>query len=189
MRNIGLALIGIYLLSMGSLKAQFTEKLVPHFGFMIERSFIGDRSLWNGTVINGGTYIALFHYNDIISGGIDPSIQASLRFPPGPGVDMLLQAPVYAMVRVGANSTRYNEQAFGISLGAGLNYTTVISTGNKWRVGYTVPEFVGEVTFVSRGSPITGRIHFSPFNPQGTATDGNTYEFNNILGIGLLYGF
>ena len=189
MRKIQLILTGILLFGMPQVKAQIGENLVPHFGFMLERTFIGDNPVWSGTALNIGTYYILFHHNDIVSGGLDANFQGSLRFPRGPGMDFLIQTPVYGMVRFGANATKYNQQAFGVSIGGGINYTTVISTGNNWRVGYFVPEFVGEITLVSRGSPITGRVHFTPLNPQSTATDGNTYQFQGILGLGLLYGF
>lgn len=183
---------------MAPLKAQIADKLVPHFGFMIERTFINENTpLWNGSAINLGTYYTLFHYNDIVSGGIDANLQGSIGFPRGPGIDFLIQTPLYGMLRFGANATKYNEQPFGISIGAGFNYTLAdatfinANTGNpiNLRVDYIVPEFVGEITLITRGSPITGRIHFSPFNPTSTASDGNGYQFQGILGLGLLYGF
>ncbi|MEM7368896.1 MAG: hypothetical protein AAF587_09855 [Bacteroidota bacterium] len=189
-------------LSIGgsSLTAQLRDKLVPHFGFMLENldGLDVDRSgalpvQWTNTALNIGAYYTLVHYKDIVSLGIDPNLQFGIAFPRRtfgyPGVDVLIQAPVYAMARVGANATKYNEQRFGIGLGGGINYTRIFRTGLDQRIGYLVPEFVAEASLVTRGSPITGRIHFTPVNPQITENNGINYQFSSIIGFGLLYGF
>ncbi|MEM7658135.1 MAG: hypothetical protein AAF399_18555, partial [Bacteroidota bacterium] len=116
--------ISLILLGLGlqSASAQLSDRMVPHFGFMLEMgSLESNRNQgWNYSTLQIGSYISLLHSKDVVSLGIDPSVQLGLNFQ-GPGTNILVQTPVYAMVRVGAGATPYNQQNFGISLGAGIN--------------------------------------------------------------------
>lgn len=195
-------------LALGTLsaQAQLADKVVPHFGFMVERSFgteldnILTDIQWNFSTLNLGAYYVLAHRKDVASIGIDPSVQVGLSFPAGPGVNIMVQTPVYLMARVGANSTPYNQQALGLSVGVGGNFQYLNFTGLNRRTTFFAPGAVVEGTLSSRGAPLTVRLHFSPAEPQalfrytgpdnGTSTNVDVnYRFSSILGFGLLYGF
>ncbi|RMG68248.1 MAG: hypothetical protein D6722_12060 [Bacteroidetes bacterium] len=155
---------------------------------------------WNFSTLNIGGYYVLAHHKDVVSVGVDPSVQIGLSFPAGPGVNIMVQTPVYLMARVGANSTPYNQQALGLSVGVGGNLQYLTFTGLNRRTTFFAPGAVVEGTLSSRGAPLTFRLHFSPAQPQtlfkytgpdnGTSTNVDVnYRFSSILGFGLLYGF
>ncbi|MDX2250575.1 MAG: hypothetical protein SF052_27585 [Bacteroidia bacterium] len=217
MRNILVLISSIIGLGISPLQAQLTDKLVPHMGFMWEFATLEETpggptstlsSFYNFHI---GTYYAIAHYNDIFSFGVDPSIQVGLNFVPVSNgsaiytrVNYVIQAPVYLMARVGANSTPYNQQAIGFATGIGASYTFLsqqtgdISLRRKTRNGYTNPSVVAELTILSRGNPLTGRFHFSPFKVNSDLVFKNvdtkevvssfTFPMGN-WGIGLIYGF
>ncbi|MDB4286352.1 hypothetical protein N9933_03535 [bacterium] len=201
-----------------SLKAQLVDKVVPHFGFMyefinlsegdsVQDPFTDSQPFYT---VHVGTYYALAHKNDVLSVGIDPSIQGGIRLN-GNGISWMLQAPIFLMGKVGANSTPYNEQKIGFALGVGANFTYV-NINNRGSIidpfnGETVsldlkkffynPQVVIEGTVNSRGGPISGRIHFSLLQQvkEGVVFSNGfvkypfpQVEYNNF-GLGIIYGF
>ncbi|MEM6264248.1 MAG: hypothetical protein AAGI38_17165 [Bacteroidota bacterium] len=199
---------------MGRIQGQISDKLMPHFGFMFEYVTLnpvdpnlqGFETNYVFSNINIGAYYVAGHKADFISGGIDASTQFGLRITNG-GVSWMAQLPVFLMGRLGANSTPYNEQSFGIGagLGAVVSYLDmnglegIDPIGNVIDFGFNQlfvnPSAVIELTLVTGGGPIVGRIHFSLSRPthDGTLIDGNTItsgraEYNNF-GLGIIYGF
>ncbi|MEO0471566.1 MAG: hypothetical protein AAF206_18190 [Bacteroidota bacterium] len=210
MKKIWFAALLIFGMSIQQSQAQFADKLVPHVGFMYEFStaFDGNQNVtWNNYYnLHLGSYVALWHKNDIVSVGIDPSVQVgfrpirdfstnNLRF------DWNVQVPVYLMARIGANATPYNSQKAGFSLGVGANYSYYNQFNNnftnRFRSSYINPAGVVEVTILSRGNPITGRFHFGLSKTTSTRqvlnTNGDVLQEvdfpQGFFGVGLLYGF
>ena len=210
MQRFGITIFLLLTLGSTQVRAQLSDKMVPHFGFMLERSYatdleniLGDLD-WNFSTLNIGTYIALAHHKDIVSVGVDPNLHVGLSLPRGPqaGFNLLVKTPVYAMARLGAGATPYNQQNFGIGVGGGLDFQTLWITGDNRRISVATPTVILEATLVSRGSPLTGRFHFSPVDTQalfrytGDDPGGNngfnnnfSYRFDTVLGFGLVYGF
>jgi hypothetical protein len=191
-------------------QAQIADQLVPHMGFMREfiTAFPANSPNANGTTygyynLNFGSYYAIGHVNDIFSYGVDANLQFGIL----PFVDngqfksnYVIQTPVYAMIRLGANATPYNTQRVGISLGIGGGYNRVnehTSPTQRFKTGYFYPDAVAEFTLMSRGNPITGRFHISLADGNASVRtvdgDGNVLATNDFrfsgLGWGLIYGF
>lgn len=204
--SFGALLIAILLLIPTMAKAQITDKLVPHTGFMYEIITLQDpRNTGTSAVnfsyytINLGTYYALAHRNDVVSVGFDAGVNFGINFPftsqRGTVVTVVTQVPVFAMARVGALSTTYNQQPLGFGVGIGGVYTFFndvadYNTGNKIRASYVVPAAVAELTLKTRGNTITVRGHFS-LNQVNALLKGDNrpdldYNMGNF-GFGLIY--
>lgn len=204
--SFGAALIALFLLIPGAAKAQIVDKLVPHTGFMYEIITLQDPRSTNGQsfnfsyyTLNLGTYYSLAHKNDVVSVGVDASLNFGINFPftsqSGTQVTIVTQVPVFAMARVGALSTTYNQQPLGLGVGIGGVYTYFNDvadyvTGNKIRSNFVVPAAVAEATLRSRGSTITVRGHMS-LAPVSSLLKGDNrpdleYNMGN-WGIGLIY--
>ena len=202
MKRIIFAILIVLGLSVNQAEAQLSDKLVPHLGFMyqvanFENSGVEDRTIFY--TINLGTYYTLAHSNDVVSVGIDPSLQFGLNLVGNGYVNYIIQTPVFLMGRVGANSTAYNEQKIGAGLGIGGNYTYFsqkLDTNTRRNVGFFSPSVVGEVTILSGGSPLTFRAHFSfvdtnsemKFKRDNGGDSVQEASFGNF-GFGLIYGF
>ena len=134
MRKISFALTILIAFGFSALQAQISDKIVPHMGFMLEypQGVVSGTesgvSLPSYYSFNLGAYMALAQKNDIISVGPQTSLQLGgnlipltnrLRFA------YHFQVPVYAMVRVGANSTPYNQQAVGLAVGLGGSFNAL----------------------------------------------------------------
>lgn len=188
---------------VGTAHAQLSDRLVPRFGFMYEFVRIeaptGASELEDFYNIHLGTYVVLYHQQDVFSVGIDPSIHAGFNFfNTGTDIafDYTFQVPVLLMGRVGTGATPYNEQRFGAGLGIGAKYvyfsehTTII---NKKRANFISPVVVGEISFVSRGGPISIRGIFSIADATRDLVNTEFPDIPNTsfstFGVGLLYGF
>lgn len=204
--SLGALLIAILLLIPNLVKAQITDKLVPHTGFMYEIITLQDprntgTSAFNFSyyTINLGTYYAMAHRNDIVSVGFDAGINFGINFPytaqRGTVVTVVAQAPVFAMARVGALSTTYNQQPLGFGVGIGGVYTFFsdvanYNTGDKIRADFIVPAAVAELTLKTRGNTITVRGHI-PLLLNNAILKGDNrpdldYNMGNF-GFGLIY--
>lgn len=207
-----------YLLALGmvlptfSLQAQISDHLLPHMGFMRETISIAPQSAVvpnfqqiDYNALHIGTYYAVGHINDVFSYGVD----AALQFGVFPQVingelklDGIIQVPLYAMIRLGANSTPYNTQRIGIAAGIGGTYSYMsfrpsVSANQKFKADFLLPDAVFEVTYMSGGNPLTGRLHLglntSVFdrkivNEAGDVLAEDPFLFRGI-GWGLIYGF
>ncbi|MEM6348071.1 MAG: hypothetical protein AAF927_29545 [Bacteroidota bacterium] len=194
-----------------SLQAQLSDHLLPHMGFMRETISLAPESStipinYDALPYNAlhiGTYYAIGHINDVFSYGVDGSLQFGV-FPQVINgelkLDGIVQTPVYAMVRLGANSTPYNTQRLGIAAGIGGVYSFMsfrTSATQKLRADFFIPDAVFEVTFMSGGNPLTGRLHIglndAVFNRQIVNEAGDVLAddpfFFRGLGWGLIYGF
>lgn len=195
-----------------SLQAQISDHLLPHMGFMRETISLAPESSTNpGTnfdvipynALHIGTYYAIGHINDVFSYGVDGSLQFGV-FPQVINgelkLDGIVQTPVYAMVRVGANSTPYNTQRLGMGVGIGGVYSFMsfrTSPTQRLRADFFLPDAVIEVTLLSGGNPLTGRLHIGlndgVFNRQIVNEGGDILAEDPFLfrgiGWGLIYGF
>jgi fluoride ion exporter CrcB/FEX len=167
------------LVSLGTLQAQISDKLMPHFGFMYEyntASYIrtdGTRQqdfLRNYYVLNVGAYYLLAQKNDIFSVGVEPNLQLGISpvfISDRLRLGYVVQTPVYAMARVGAGSTPYNQQRVGLGVGIGGSFTTfsyfrpISQRIVNERGNFIAPGAVVEVTINSRGNPLILRAHAS----------------------------
>ncbi len=208
---LGSALAITLTLASFPLQAQITDRLVPHSGFMREFLTGTPATGGNGTPfsyynLNLGSYFVIGHVNDVFSYGIDANAQFGiLPFVASTGklkTNFILQTPVYAMVRVGANATPYNTQRVGISLGIGgsfnhLSEFTNVNASQRFKTAYIIPDAVAEFTLMSRGNPITGRLHVSiadantqvrTLDDSGNVLTESSFLFSGV-GWGLIYGF
>lgn len=204
--SFGAMLIAILLLIPNLAKAQISDKLVPHTGFMYEIISLQDprntgvsefsRAYYT---INLGSYYAMAHKNDIVSVGFDAGVNFGINFPftqqRGTVVTVVTQVPVFAMARVGALSTTYNQQPLGLGVGIGGVYTFFSDVdnyvaGNKMRAGFVAPAAMAELTLKTRGNTITVRGHVNLLTSNSVLKVDNRpdLDFNmNNWGVGLIY--
>lgn len=206
MRKISFALTILIAFGFSTLQAQISDKIVPHMGFMLEypQGVVSGTesgvSLPSYYSFNLGAYMALAQKNDIISVGPQASLQLGgnlipltnrLRFA------YHFQVPVYAMVRVGANSTPYNQQAVGLAVGLGGSfnalsyYANLGSTVGNIRMNYFNPAAVVEVHISTRGQELILRGHTSLLRnvgvvPQRRDLNGNALQSGSPLDLGYI---
>lgn len=68
-----------------------------------------------------GGYLPLAHKKDIISAGVESGLQFGINF--RGGINYQVQIPLYAMARLGAGSTVYNQQRVGVGVGIGGQFS------------------------------------------------------------------
>lgn len=149
-------------------------------------------------------YYPLAHKNDIISAGVDAGVQIGLNFQSG--VSYQLQVPLFAMGRIGAGATNYNEQKLGLGLGIGGQFSflnerrSVLGSDRapKKIVGFS-PSGLIELSIRQGGGRLMGRFHFPliPFktkipgfdiyDSQNNAIYKTDYWQVNNFGLGLIY--
>lgn len=191
-----------------SLQAQLKDKLVPHFGFMLEiltleQDDVQNPANWNYNfyTLGIGTYYVLSHSEDRVSVGVDPTLQLGLQGING-ALDWTVQMPVFLMGRFGAFCTPYNSQTIGFGAGVGLvnSYVSVRSLDGRgndldFNQFYVVPSIILEGSLNLRSGPLTGRVHLPLSKPvhDGVTVLGNTGFIGpstyNQIGLGLIYGF
>lgn len=209
-------------LFLWSAQAQLGDRMVPRFGFSYE--FVRYEVPLQGSTepvlqtledfynVHLGTYYTLFEYNDIISFGLDGAVQAGINFVTlqdrlsgtvQTKVPWVVQLPLFMMSKVGASSTAYNTQGFGIGFGFGAQFNYLSQFGLdasnsilNIRTGFINPSAAAEATIRYRGSPITVRFHFAMIRPETRLrferTDGSITEENlrmGNFGVGILYPF
>ncbi|MEO1451938.1 MAG: hypothetical protein AAFV07_20575 [Bacteroidota bacterium] len=209
------------LISLSSLHAQLSDRMVPRIGFSYEfvryevPGATGEpvlQTLEDFYNVHVGSYFTLFEHNDIISFGADAALQAGVNFVTlqdrlsgtvQTKVPWVVQIPLFMMAKVGANSTAYNSQAFGVGFGFGAQYNYLSQFGLdasgsilNIRAGFINPSAAVEATLRWRGSPVTARFHFAAIRPESVLsferTDGSVVEENlrmGNFGISLLYPF
>jgi hypothetical protein len=205
---IGLLAI-FFMILVSSASAQITDRLVPHFGYMysqvsMEGTDVLDPGSFNYTynTLSFGTYYVLTQAKDVVSVGIDPSLNLGLNFSRAGRLNWFAQLPVFVMGRLGATSTPYNTQKIGIGAGIGFmgSYMNFMAENGRWDVKelYINPSAVVEATLNTRGSSLTGRLQFSlaPTLGEGDIVDPSggfllpDRQVNvSTLSIGLIYGF
>lgn len=190
-----------------TLHAQIADRLVPHLGFMYEFVTIATQPLQgseptqvvrNFYTFNIGTYYSAFHKNDLVSLGIEPNLNVGFDLVPlndRVAFDYIIQTPVYLMGRLGAQSTKYNTQRFGIGAGIGGTYTHFsqqVTLQNRNKAHFFVPQAVVQATFGTRNNIITARAHFSLTPTESTLQNsvGSDGQFNfSNWGLGIVYSF
>ncbi|RMG23175.1 MAG: hypothetical protein D6730_15010 [Bacteroidetes bacterium] len=196
--------------SLYAVQAQLSDRLLPHMGFMYEIIDLSEGEIVGGLPSQGldfsrpfytfnlGAYVALWHAQDIVSVGIDPSVHFGINFEANPagtntGILYIVQTPVFAMGRFGINSTPYNDQGFGMGAGIGANYTFFKRGVTNRKLSAVNPAAVFEISFRSGGGSITGRLHIPLAKPRAVYKYTGTgqvsdyeYTYNN-WGIGIIY--
>ena len=210
-------LLAASFVSIQKTQAQISDKLIWHTGFMYQITRVADLDINNVPVsvpspafytFNVGAYYAAVQKNDIVSAGIQANAQIGLS-PVNAGVGIrlnyLVELPIYAMARVGAGCTPYNEQRVGLSVGVGTNlshYAYYMGFGNTLvspRITALNPAGIVELTIVSRGNPTTFRLHGSlnnaPLRVNLRDLNGDITQFGpeidqvGFIGLGVIYGF
>lgn len=144
--------------------------------------------------LTGGIHYVLKTSGDNVSLSANPMAELALQFNSYTGANLYAALPLYGVLRIGARSTFYNTQKFGIGVGAGarfayLNVPVVDgATGFMRNEGTTFisPGLVGEITFLSGGNPIHIRANMSLMNGDAKLA-GSRYTVSNI-GFGIMYG-
>lgn len=188
-------------------KAQFADKATFFGGFNYQ--FVSltpqgspspDRLPFYGLGL-GMDYVML-HSNDQISLGINPNANFSFVFNSLSGVSLLAQAPVFLLARIGANSTPYNEQKFGIGAGIGATYTYMLLSQNffdqfgnpigslRLKEGWVNPSAVVEVNLKTRFSDYVFRFSWSLAQPTREIEElqGYPYRFG-VANLSIMYSF
>lgn len=135
-----------------------------------------------------GGYLPFAHKNDVVSVGVDAGLVGGINF--RNGISYQIQLPVFAMGKLGANSTIFNEQRIGIAAGIGGMFSFL----NQKQGSIPTKIFVfnpSGVVEVGLGGLI-GRIQFSLL-PYKTAIHNfdsplsdNRWKVSSI-GLGLIY--
>ncbi len=204
-----MGLLGVILLmNATSMQAQIGDRLVPHLGFSYENIKLSDLVGGSPTdefsrvlyAFSLGTYYTLYHQNDVLSVGVDPSLNFGFNFISSPQrtrVNLLVQVPVYFMGRIGANATKYNQQKVGFGAGIGGIFTYYRDGGVNRSLNGFNPNVAIEGSLLSRGGSLTLRGHFAIVKPDVTFQAGNdiqgagdfVYNDFGTWGVGLIYGF
>ncbi|TAE47334.1 MAG: hypothetical protein EAZ89_18185 [Bacteroidetes bacterium] len=214
LRRISLQILLLALSASGAY-AQLANRLVPHMGFMYELATARANTVGASNQLledfynfHIGSYVVLAHKNDVASVGIDPSVQLGFNVTQIIDNQGFLQAkfnysaqiPVFAMGRIGAGSTPYNQQPVGLGLGIGGNYlffSQQIDNNFRRIASYVVPSAVAELNLMTRGNFITARIHAGLAQTSGYLVSKNIdnnlatpldFKLGNF-GLGLIYGF
>lgn len=154
----------------------YTPATVPYVNFLLD------------------AYYAIAHKNDIVSVGVDAGFQGGLYIRQQ-GIAYQIQVPAYIMGRLGAGSTTYNQQKFGLGLGVGVQNTflkDIFNVGTSYQVVKTVlviPSALAEVTF-GGNQRLTGRLHVPllPMKKQLKDVNNGYFRMSNF-GLGLIYAF
>ena len=204
MKKILLAIM--ILLGIQQSYAQIGDKLIPHMGFLYQWVAIEDNSFAPPFerspafyAFNLGTYYQIAHTNDIASVGVDGSINFGFSFvndfsTGSTRVNIFSQFPFFLMGRLGANSTAYNQQKFGLGLGIGGHYTLYSNKGFAEKSNFINPAAIAEITILSRTGTLTVRGTMSLSQTESmlinteTKADIGLRDFGSF-GVGLIYGF
>lgn len=185
----------------GGVSAQIEDRLQFHIGgsydFLKIQGSPGTL-FTNYFTITGGGHLNLWHSNDQISLSVNPNASLGLSFNNYTGFSVFTQIPTFAMLRVGAACTKYNEQKFGVGAGLGLAYTYVkeksFLVGNTF---YTLenslinPVAAAQITFQNDARILTIRAYTSllSYSAPFIGTYGNEQFKYDGYGLAILYNF
>ncbi|MCI4669081.1 MAG: hypothetical protein MRZ79_13180 [Bacteroidia bacterium] len=233
MKKIGISFLLLFGLLGQQLMAQLEEqkfslldRVVPHVGFvqMIPFQTVDDalgpetiRDIFanRGTVIftnfHVGAYTTIFHHKDVVSVGIDNSVQIGISpnfQSPALPTAYNIQVPIFIMGRLGAGSTPYNQQQIGISAGIGgsINHMKFTMFRPNDNTAIDDAAVVRTTTFVTPSAVLElsyrnliGRLHLglAPVNTRVTdefigvspALIEENQAVHGIFGYGLIYHF
>ncbi len=188
----------------------FEERGQLYFGIGVEfidiRDPISGRPVFDQmlsfTIIGvGGLYSLLYHPEDIFALNACSELSFGIKFADLRNPGIYLQLPLFVMFNYGSGATPYNEQAFGIGVGAGVNLAylqlSYVNTANAYQgqmrqmiaspaiVAEINPNFSGGGTVRIRGHynllPNAGKLSLDPFTQAEV-----TFQ---TAGIQILYGF
>lgn len=196
MNKYSIILISVLLGMMSQVNAQVADRLLPHFGYNFTRLSLDDGINPELVVpvdfntISLGAYYTLAQAKDIVSVGLDGNVNFGLNFNSFSGINWLVQAPVFVMGRLGANSTVYNSQSIGLGAGFGLMGSFMNIPDASIRETYFNPVAVIEGTVNSGGSYISGRLMFSLADAKGRSDlfGIDSLFFTRVFSIGIVYG-
>ena len=145
-----------------------------------------------------GMDYVLMHSNDQVSLGINPNINLCFQFSNLYGISFLGTAPVYMLARLGAGSTPYNEQKFGIGAGIGGSYSYIATSyagggsSGVFKTGFFNPGAVVELQFNTRVTNYLFRFNWSLLKPVREVELGvnQTFPFNlGVTGVAIYTSF
>jgi hypothetical protein len=185
---------------LNQLKAQW-ENTQFHLGGSYDFLRIktaGFQTYANYFTISGGANYVFWQSNDQVSLSANPNASIGVSFNNFTGLSFFGQAPVFAMLRVGAASTKYNQQKFGLGVGAGFVYAHIYEKGiyanNRF---YTLqsniinPAVAAQITFQNDFRILTIRAYSSVLSYSAPFIEiygDDPYDYD-MFGISLLYNF
>ena len=158
----------------------------------------GFQTYANYFTVSGGAHYVFWQSNDQISLSANPNASLGVSFNNFTGLSFFGQAPVFAMLRFGAGSTKYNQQRFGAGLGAGFVYAYIHEKGIFANTRfYTLetniinPAVAAQITFQNDFRILTIRAYSSLLSYSAPFIEiyGNDPFEYDMFGISLLYNF
>jgi hypothetical protein len=174
----------------------FTYDFIPIFYEDNVTPVFSDGTLAQYGVAFKGIYV-LAHSNDVVSINGAAGLHFDFLFSTL-GFGTFLRVPFYALARLGSQATPFNNQSFGIGVGAGLAanyllqpYTDASNRLDKISQFYLAPTILAEINW--RYAANTGlQFYFNPINARGylSATAVNPIPIRiGGIGIGIYYSF
>lgn len=141
--------------------------------------------------LTGGMNYVVWHSNDKVSLLANPGALVSVSLYGG-GLSLFLQAPSYMALHVGAGSTPFNEQKFGVGAGLGVvpsyvYYKTFGFPSQQYKTTMLNPGAMGEITIQGRASLYKIRANWS-LSKSARDID-NLHLSYSTFGFGILYVF
>lgn len=204
MRKILIGALILFGFGAADLQAQIADKLLPYSGlnYMFVKQFdlagSGQEFQTSYYTFGLGTYYAAVHRNDILSAGLDAGVNFGFSFPrtaTGTRATIFTQVPLLLMGRVGAGSTKYNEQGVGFAAGIGGTFTYFNNFDNrsvKYSTSFVNPSVAAQVMIRNRGGVlmVRGTFSLSQVDSDFNFDDGSTRTFGlSSWGIGILTSF
>lgn len=179
------------------------DQLQFHLGgsyeFMRITQQIGGAQVYaNYFTLSGGANYVFWQSNDQISLSANPNVSAGFTFNNQTGFSTIVQVPAYVLLRLGAASTKYNQQKFGAGAGLGLAYTYVNEKAIIYNQRfYTLaahmyhPVATAQITFQNDFRVLTVRAYGSlyPYTGKFIQPAGDEKFDYDILGLAILYNF
>lgn len=201
MRARLIALLSLVLACSGLLKAQ-NGKMMWDIGFTYQ--FLTEESRYpaigggsNFQVLNfygltGGMNYVVWHSNDKVSLLANPGALVSFSLY-NDGLSLFLQAPSYMSLHVGAGSTPFNEQRFGLGAGVGvvpsyLYYKTFGFPSYQAGIGMVNPGAMAEATILGRSTLYKIRVNWSLTKSRWQEIESLEARYSTF-GLGILYVF
>jgi hypothetical protein len=186
-------------------QAQLRDKATFHGGFSFQFARINPQATptnWTYPFygLSLGMNYVLLQSNDQVSLGINPNANFAFSFSSLFGTRLFVQTPAFLLARLGAGSTPYNEQKFGIGAGVGAVYNYMNTTDSyaggggayiaQIKQGWVNPSAVVELALNTRFSNYLFRFNWSLLSPTHVMEEhGDLPGRFGALGLSILYTF